>query len=207
MLFLHVWWRIMRFSQPLDGTLCIFVCNSNGVYETCFFSKLINRRQVDGLSSHPCFEELEWHRGRQLQCFRNTENSRQCPESTKKTELCEILPANCWLQKKIINFKHNCCFSDMCCCYWSHFINYVKLFFSRVNSFLDIYEWKPFRSKQNHGWMWPHQTFFSTCLFYSFQSMIMHRLEMISHRFVNGERKDGFGWGVLRLCHLPIQIM
>lgn len=54
-------------------------------------------------------------------------------------------------KKKIINFKHNCCFSDMCCCYWSHFINYVKLFFSRVNSFLDIYEWKPFRSKQNHG--------------------------------------------------------
>lgn len=44
-------------------------------------------------------------------------------------------------KKKIINFKHNCCFSDMCCCYWSHFINYVKLFFSRVNSFLDIYEW------------------------------------------------------------------
>lgn len=59
----------------------------------------------------------------------------------KKTQLYEILPANCRLQKKIINFKHNCCFSDMCCCYWSHFINYVKLFFSRVNSFLDIYEW------------------------------------------------------------------
>lgn len=100
MLFLHVWWRIMRFSQPLDGTLCIFVRNSNGVYEICFFSKLINRRQVDGLSSHPCFEELEWHRGRQLQCFRNIENSRQCPESTKKTQLYEILPANCRLQKK-----------------------------------------------------------------------------------------------------------
>lgn len=100
MLFLHVWWRIMRFSQPLDGTLCIFVRNSNGVYEICFFSKLINRRQVDGLSSHPCFEELEWHRGRQLQCFRNIENSRQCPESTKKTQLCEILPENCRLQKK-----------------------------------------------------------------------------------------------------------